>query len=591
VNNFSAIKYSFKLLTQNSKKKLVFATLGQFIISFLDVIGISLISLLVFVASNNKLPDLPVIREIRVQDLDTVKIILLITIMLFFTVKAVLSLTLFSFTLGWLFKNSSYYSKSLLRNIFQSQSNFYSKFTASDFAFVCTHGVTALVGDTLSNAIVLFSEYAFLLLMISILIYVNPVLSISIILFFIIITVAMGTIVKSKQKFYAESRARESVLGMNQVQFMSQSIRDISVYKKLNFFLDSFSTSRDNNAQASAKLQFLGLLPKYIYETTFYLALCILIMWVNLKHDASSFVEISFLLAAGSRMIPSLLRAQSANLGIRSAVGASAGTRQLLNQLEKSTAQVTPSDSDPSRFWPGESRKRDNSLIDSPNPLDEVLAIKAMTFSHSGRGDWKLKIPDFSLKVGERLLIIGPSGVGKSTVADLILGMLQPNSGHVRINGKIKSSHESTLDVEVAYVPQSISMWPGTLLENIAFGIHPHDIDRDRVEKIVERVQLSEWVNTLPKGIDSGLGVNGTELSGGQKQRIALARALYFEARLLILDEPTSALDKANSAKIVDLLNELNEKSAMVIITHNSEISRSGDFIYDVATGSIESQD
>ena len=588
MNNFLAIKYSFKLLTPNSKKRLVFATLGQFIISLFDVIGISLISFLVFVVSNNKLPNLPVIHEIEVQNLDTIKIILLIAIMLFFILKAVLSLTLFNLTLGWLFKNTSHFSKSLLRSIFQSQSDFYSKFTASDFAFVCTHGVQALIGDTLSNGIVLLSEYAFLLLMTTILIYVNPVLSISIILFFIITTFAMSSIIKSKQKFYAESRARESVLGMTQVQFMSQSIRDITVYKKLNFFLDSFSTSRDNNAQASAKLQFLGLLPKYIYETTFYLALCILIMWINLKHDVSSFVEISFVLAAGSRMIPSLLRAQSANLGIRTAVGTARGTRQLLNQLKSSNLQLTPPDSNSSRFESAEFRKRDNHLVESPYPQDQVLAIKGMTFSHSERGDWKLNIPDFSLKIGERLLIIGPSGIGKSTVADLILGILKPNSGHVLINGRIKSSHEATLDVEVAYVPQSISMWPGTLLENIAFGISPLDIDRDRVRKVVERVHLSEWVNALPKGIDSDLGVNGTELSGGQKQRIALARALYFETRLLILDEPTSALDKANSARIVDLLNEINQKSAMVIITHNPEISRPNDFIYNVATGSIE---
>jgi ABC-type bacteriocin/lantibiotic exporter with double-glycine peptidase domain len=282
-------------------------------------------------------------------------------------------------------------------------------------------------------------------------------------------------------------------------------------------------------------------------------------------------------------MIPSLLRAQSATLAIHSSIGVAAGARKLLSEIKQDVNDRL------TNFGLSSRLKSKSEISEDELRLPEVVSLTNVSFSYRRRDTWRIQVPDFSLRIGERLLIVGPSGVGKSTVVDLVLGIISPHTGMIKVNGKVRDTEfsDSNPRIEMSYVPQNVYIWPGTLAQNVAFGVFPSEVNLAKVEKVLRMVRLNNWIETLPSGIHTHLGKNGSDLSGGQKQRIALARALYFETNLLVLDEPTSALDKENEKVILDLLDEINQTAAVIIVSHNPEIAKSDDFIFDVEAGLI----
>ncbi|CDD33720.1 aBC transporter ATP-binding protein [Bacteroides sp. CAG:714] len=190
---------------------------------------------------------------------------------------------------------------------------------------------------------------------------------------------------------------------------------------------------------------------------------------------------------------------------------------------------------------------------------------------------------------GERIGLQGPSGIGKSTLFNLLLGFIQPTEGEVLVdNQKLTSSNRSQWHRLVGYVPQEIFIIEGNLVDNVALGdLHP---DRNRVMKVLEQVQLKTWVDELPQGMDTPLGEYGSRLSGGQKQRIGIARALYKRAEVLFFDEATSALDSRTEHEINRALEELSDRYrelTIIIIAHRDTSLHICDRIYNLQTGEI----
>lgn len=190
---------------------------------------------------------------------------------------------------------------------------------------------------------------------------------------------------------------------------------------------------------------------------------------------------------------------------------------------------------------------------------------------------------------GERIGLQGPSGIGKSTLFNLLLGFIQPTEGEVLVdNQKLTSSNRSQWHRLVGYVPQEIFIIEGNLVDNVALGdLHP---DRNRVMKVLVQVQLKTWVDELPQGMDTPLGEYGSRLSGGQKQRIGIARALYKRAEVLFFDEATSALDSRTEHEINRALEELSDRYrelTIIIIAHRDTSLHICDRIYNLQTGEI----
>ena len=184
--------------------------------------------------------------------------------------------------------------------------------------------------------------------------------------------------------------------------------------------------------------------------------------------------------------------------------------------------------------------------------------------------------------------IVGTSGAGKSTVVDILLGLLEVKSGQILADGQdVKTRYRAWLK-NIGYIPQMIFMLDDTIRKNVAFGVPEDKIDEERLWEVLKEAQLDEFIKTLPEGLDTGIGERGIRLSGGQRQRIGIARALYNNPEVLILDEATSALDNDTEAAIMESINRLHGKKTLIIIAHRLQTIEKCDMVYRVENGKAE---
>lgn len=235
----------------------------------------------------------------------------------------------------------------------------------------------------------------------------------------------------------------------------------------------------------------------------------------------------------------------------------------------------------------GENTVRETAMEAQPMTFRSCICIQHLTFAYPNSKQVILRDVCFTIHPGESVGIIGASGAGKTTVVDILLGLLKPNEGAVLVDGvNIENNLTSWLS-NLAYIPQQIFLMEGSIRNNVAFGIPDHEISEERVWRALKDAQLDEFVLALPEGLDTNVGERGIRLSGGQCQRIGIARALYPEPSLLVFDEATSALDNDTEAAIMNAINQLKGKKTMIIIAHRLTTIEKCDVVYKVENQTI----
>ena len=218
-------------------------------------------------------------------------------------------------------------------------------------------------------------------------------------------------------------------------------------------------------------------------------------------------------------------------------------------------------------------------------PVTKHIVLKDITYHYPNAEPLIFDHANMEIPVGAAVGIVGTSGAGKTTVVDILLGLLEIQTGGVYADGvNIKENYRSWLK-NVGYIPQMIFMLDDTIKKNVAFGIAEEEIDEDRLWEVLREAQLDEFVRGLPEGVNASIGERGIRISGGQRQRIGIARALYYDPEVLILDEATSALDNDTEAAIMDSINSLHGKKTLVIIAHRLQTIEKCDMIYRVENG------
>ena len=218
-------------------------------------------------------------------------------------------------------------------------------------------------------------------------------------------------------------------------------------------------------------------------------------------------------------------------------------------------------------------------------PLEHSILLKDITYAYPNTEKRIFDHAQLVIPVGAAVGIVGTSGAGKSTIVDILLGLLEVQAGGVYADGvDVKTCYRSFLR-NIGYIPQMIFMLDDTIRRNVAFGVHDEDVDENRVWEVLKEAQLEEFVRKLPQGLDTGIGERGIRLSGGQRQRIGIARALYYDPEVLILDEATSALDNDTEAAIMDSINRLHGRKTLVIIAHRLQTIEKCDLVYRVQEG------
>jgi len=223
--------------------------------------------------------------------------------------------------------------------------------------------------------------------------------------------------------------------------------------------------------------------------------------------------------------------------------------------------------------------------MDEKLPVEKTIELKDIVYAYPNTEKLIFDGADLTIPIGASVGIVGTSGAGKSTVVDILLGLLEVRSGKILADGKdVQENYRAWLK-NIGYIPQMIFMLDDTIRKNVAFGVPEDKIDEDRLWEVLREAQLDEFVKTLPDGLETGIGERGIRLSGGQRQRIGIARALYNNPEVLILDEATSALDNDTEAAIMESINRLHGKKTLVIIAHRLQTIEKCDLVYRVENG------
>lgn len=220
-------------------------------------------------------------------------------------------------------------------------------------------------------------------------------------------------------------------------------------------------------------------------------------------------------------------------------------------------------------------------------PVRESIELKGITYAYPNTDKLIFDHADMTIPIGSSVGIVGTSGAGKSTVVDILLGLLEIREGSICADGMdVRLNYRRWLK-NIGYIPQMIFMLDDTIRKNVAFGIPEDKIDEERLWEVLKEAQLDEFVRSLPEGADTGIGERGIRLSGGQRQRIGIARALYHDPEVLVLDEATSALDNDTEKAIMEAINRLHGRKTLIIIAHRLQTIEQCDMIYRVEDGRI----
>ena len=220
-------------------------------------------------------------------------------------------------------------------------------------------------------------------------------------------------------------------------------------------------------------------------------------------------------------------------------------------------------------------------------PVNHMIEMKGITYAYPNTEKLIFDHADLEVPVGKSVGIVGTTGAGKSTVVDIMLGLLKVREGQILADGvDVMSNYRGWLK-NVGYIPQMIFMLDDTIRKNIAFGVPENEISEERIWEVLKEAQLDEFVRGLPEGLDTGIGERGIRLSGGQRQRISIARALYDDPEVLILDEATSALDNDTEAAIMESINHFQGKKTLLIIAHRLQTIEKCDIVYRVENGKV----
>jgi len=302
-----------------------------------------------------------------------------------------------------------------------------------------------------------------------------------------------------------------------------------------------------------AEKQFMPNISKYVMESGIVIGGVVIAgLQFVIQDSRNAVASLSIFLVAGTRIAPAIMRLQQSAVTIKIGIGSAVPTLELLRSLEGVDA-ISQSNVEFRVTHPG---------FQSKVNMDKV------TLTYPGKQVPSLRNVSFSIDEGESLALVGPSGAGKTSLVDVLLGVVSPNTGKISISGENPLVAISTWPGAIAYVPQNVAIIDGTIRENIALGF-PEDVASDElIWDAISIAQLSEFVATLPNGLETQVGERGSKISGGQRQRLGIARAMFTKPKLLILDEATSSLDGQTEADISGAIDSLAGSVTVVLIAH-----------------------
>ena len=430
-----------------------------------------------------------------------------------------------------------------------------------------TNEASLLIGNGILPGMMLLTESLVLLGLCSLLLVVEPLGT-------LIVVSVLGTagwwfhcLTRRHIARWGQTRQYHEGLRIQHLQQGLGSAKDVKLLGREANFLEQY---RLHNAQSARMAQLhstLQLLPRLWLELLAVSGLTVLVICMLAQGRALETVlpTLGLFAVAAFRLMPSVNRILSALQSLRYAL-------PIIDTLRTELNLVTP---------------ETTTVRDPVVPFHTALKLSQITYTYPGAAEPALKDISLIIPRGESVGFIGASGTGKSTLVDILLGLLTPDTGTVQVDGKDIQANLRNWQDQIGYVPQSIFLTDDTLRRNVAFGLANEQIDDVAVHRAIQAAQLDEFVASLPGGLETLVGERGVRLSGGQRQRIGIARALYHDPAVLVLDEATSALDTATEKGVMQAVTALQGTKTIIIVAHRLSTIEHCNRLYQLGQGRL----
>jgi len=576
-----AFRRTFSVLNRRDKIKIVFIVIIQIVLGALDLLGVLAFGLLstVLISQDNEKPlfaetiDLMGALNLSSQSIQSQAIILGIASLVLLISRTFISIFFTRRILFFLSRRGATISADLVSRLLSKPLLDVQSRTSQETVYAITKGVESIALNVLATAVVLSADFSLLLVMSLGLLWVDPTTAIGTLLIFSCIAFLVFRLTHYKAGQLGESSTGLIIKSNEKIVEVFASYREAVVRNRRDYYAREIGILRHKLADTMAEVNFLPYVSKYVMELAIIFGAITVGLSQYLLHDAIHAVTtLAIFLAAGTRMAPAVLRVQQGSITIMSSLGQALPTLDLIDSLNGTLPVPAASDI-----------VEVNHFDFTPN-----IEVNGLCLTYPNSSTPALQSISISIPEGSLVAIIGPSGAGKTTLIDVILGILVPDSGNVLI-----SNHDSINAIKkwpgaIAYVPQDISISSGTIRQNVAMGFPLAAATDELVIPALRIAQLENFINTLPHGIDEEVGERGTKLSGGQRQRLGIARAMFTKPKLLVLDEATSSLDGIAEANLSAAIGALRGSTTILMIAHRLTTVKDADIVVYLESGKIK---
>ncbi|MBQ9512396.1 MAG: ATP-binding cassette domain-containing protein [Lachnospiraceae bacterium] len=570
------------LLDQKQKRQMGGIVLLMLLGGVLESLSVSLIlPVMSIVVEENILEEKPWLKAIadffHITSTTKLAVWFLIALVITFVVKNLFLYFVQVVQLRFVFTNQFATSRRMMINFMKRPYEYYLGADTTVIQRSITSDVNNMYGLILA-LLQLISEIIVFACLVIILFVTNPAMTISVSAVLILTLLVIKFVIKPVMKKAGEEN-QEFYSGL--FKWISESvtgIKEIKIGAKENYFINAYADCGAGYVNAVQKYNLYNATPRLIIETV---AIAAMVFYMIAVMSGGVTIQellpqLGVMVAAAARLLPSANRINTHLTSIA-----------YFEPFFMNVSDSLQDEINDKNVVYDEQSYREKKAVEKL-PVTKEITLTDITYRYPETEVFVLDHASLTIPVGKSVGIVGTTGAGKTTIVDVMLGLLKPEHGEIRADGVKVDEHYHGFLKNIGYIPQTIFMLDGSIRRNVAFGVPEEEIDDDKVWTALQEAQLDTFVRGLPEGLDTGIGERGIRLSGGQRQRIGIARALFEDPEVLVMDEATSALDNETEAAVMESFNRLHGKKTLVIIAHRLQTIEKCDMVYRIENGKAE---